>query len=139
MVYNATKLIKKSFDSNDINCRIRETESTSAVEAGFSGENAPNFIVRFISTDDDNDVAIRILSFVKVPEKKRAAVLDAINSLQRRFRYVNYTIDDDGDVNIGIDLPMRTQNVGDVCVEMFIRIVKIADDSYPVLMKAIWS
>ena len=129
MVYNATKLIKKAFDSNDINCRIRETESTSAVEAGFSGENAPNFIVRFISTDDDNDVAIRILSFVKVPEKKRAAVLDAINSLQRRFRYVNYTI----------DLPMRTQNVGDVCVEMFIRIVKIADDSYPVLMKAIWS
>ena len=84
-------------------------------------------------------MAIRILSFVRVPEDKRTAVLEAINSLQRRFRYVNYAIDDDGDLHIGYDLPLHTENVGEAAMEMFIRMVKIADDSYPVLMKAIWS
>lgn len=139
MVYNASKEISRVFDDNSINHRINETANTSAVEAGFTGDNAPNFIVRFISTDDDNDVAVRILSFVRVPDSKHTAVLEAINSLQRRFRYVNFTIDDDGEVNIGYDFPLRTENVGSVAVEMFIRMVKIADEAYPVFMKAIWN
>lgn len=139
MVYNASKEIAKVFDDNGIKYRINETANTSAVEAGFSGKNAPNILVRFISTDDDNDVAARILSLVKVTDEKRPAVLEAINSLQRRFRYVNFTIDDDGDVHVGYDMPVRTTNVGDIAVEMFVRMVKIADDAYPVLMKAIWS
>lgn len=139
MVYNASKEISRVFDDNNINHRINETANTSSVEAGYTGDNAPNFIVRFISTDDDNDVAVRILSFVRVPDSKHTAVLEAINSLQRRFRYVNFTIDDDGEVNIGYDFPLRTANVGDVAVEMFIRMVKIADEAYPLFMKAIWS
>ena len=139
MVYNASKLIQEAFEDNKIKCRINETKSTSAVEAGYSGSNVSGITMRFISTDDDNDVACRIFSFLKVPESKRGAVLEAMNTLQRKYRYVTFTLDDDNEIHIGHDLPVRTVNVGDVCVEMFIRMAKIADDAYPIFMKAIWS
>ena len=84
-------------------------------------------------------MACRIFSFLKVPEAKRGAVLEAVNTLQRKYRYVTFTLDDDNEIHIGHDLPVRTVNVGDVCVEMFIRMAKIADEAYPIFMKAIWS
>lgn len=139
MVYAATRKIEESFKSNNIKCRVNETQNTSAVEAGFSGENVKGLIVRFISTDNDNDVAVRVFEVAKAPENKRAAVLETINALQRRFRYASFTLDDDGDVNMAYDMPVRTGNVGDIAVEMFVRIVDIADKAYPELMKAIWA
>lgn len=138
MIYAATQKIESTFKANNIRCRINETQSTSAVEAGFTGENT-QMTVRFISTDNDNDVAARILSFVKVPANKRSAVLEAINGLHRRFRYASFSVDDDGDVVVAYDFPLRTSDPGDIAVEMFIRLVKIADQAYPELMKAIWS
>lgn len=139
MIYNATRAIEAEFKKNDLKYRVREVGNTSCLEASVGGKNCSGIELRFISTDDDNDVAIRILSFVRVPESKRGAVLEAINELQRRFRYVNFSVDDDGDLHIGYDLPLHTENVGEVAMEMFIRMVKIADDAYPVLMRALWS
>ncbi len=139
MVYKATKLVEKAFKENNIKCRISETENTSAVEAGFGGDNVSGIILRFISTDDDNDVAVRIFELVRVPQNKRAAVFEAINSLQRKYRYCSFNVDDDGDMTVSYDMPLRTPDPGTVAVEMFVHVTHIVDEAYPVIMKALWS
>ena len=37
------------------------------------------------------------------------------------------------------DMPIRTDNVGPVAVEIFIRFMQIIDKALPILMKAIWA
>jgi len=138
MIYAATQEIDAAFKAKGLKCRIVETQSTSAVEAGFNGDNT-SASVKFISTDNDNDVAVRLFSFVKVPDNKRTAVLETLNSLQRQYRYVGFALDNDNEVVISYDFPIRTTNAGEVAVEMFMRVWDIADKAYPELMKAIWA
>ncbi len=138
MIHPATYAIQQTFEEKNIKHRIKELDGSSIVEAGFPIDNGPNVIMRFISTDDDNDVAIRIFELISVTEDKRKSVTDAINQLNDRFRYLKFVMDEDGDISVEYDLCMHTNNVGPVCFEIFARAMSILDKAYPVLMRAIW-
>ena len=61
MVRKASLLIAEAFDERDIKYTIREIgEETSVVDAGFSITCGPNAHVLFASSDEENDVAVRI-------------------------------------------------------------------------------
>ncbi len=138
MIRPATYAIQQSFDEKGIKYRVTEVEESSVVEAAFGIDNGPSVTVRFISRDDDNDVAIRIFDLIKVTEDKRSNVLTAINQINNQYRYLKFVINDKGGVNAENDLYMRTDNVGEICVEMFIRCMQILKKAYPILMHAIW-
>jgi len=140
MIRNATKAIAEALDAAEIKYRITEPGEGSTLIVGFKAENVSSIEIKFISLDDDNDVAVRLFSLVKVPENKTAQVLTCLNELNGKFRYVNFYIDSDNDVTISYDFPVRTtaDNVGAIGVEMTHRFVKIADEAYPMIMKAIW-
>ena len=48
-------------------------------------------------------------------------------------------VNKDNDLRVEFDLPIRTDNVGPVAVEMFVRFMQLIDKALPVLMKAIWA
>ena len=139
MVYRATKAIAEAFEAKGIKHEIQELSKTSAVKASFNAKNAPSITVRFISSDDDSDVSVRIFSFVKVPENKTDAMLVMLNDLNKRFRYVRFRLDSDNEVMVSYDMAVATADVGNIANEILLRIVKIADEAYPDLMKALWS
>lgn len=139
MIYKATKLIQAELEESNIKCTIEETPSSSYVRVGYNCDNVSSIVVRFISSDDDNDVAARIWTLAKATPAKRAAVLEAINELNAKYRYVFFYLDDDNEVNVGYDFPLRTTNVGAIAREILNRMVNIADEAYPILMKALWS
>lgn len=60
MIYKATKLIKQEMDKQELNSSINEYEKSSNVQAGYNIQNGPYIQVDFISSDDDNDVAVRV-------------------------------------------------------------------------------
>lgn len=138
MIHPATYAIQKVFDEKGVKFRVSEIREASVVEAGFSIDNGPNVTVRFISRDDDNDVAIRALQLIKVTEDKRSNILSALNQLNNKFRYMKFTLNDDGSVNAENDLYLCTENVGEVCFEMFARSMHILKEAYPILMRALW-
>ncbi len=138
MIHPATRAIQQVFDEREVKYRIKEVGDTSAVEAGFSIKNGPGVIVRFISPDDDNDVAIRALQLLKVTDSKRDSILAAINQLNDQYRYVKFVMDKDNDVNVEYDLCLCTEDVGEICFEIFARFMQILDEAYPVLMHALW-
>ena len=63
------------------------------------------------------------------------------NELNRKYKYVKFSIDNDGDMTAQWDLPDNVPNeaVGATGVEILIRMFQIIDDVYPEVMKAIWS
>ena len=138
MIYNATKLIDEAFKQAGIKYRVEDGEKTSRVVAGFTPKNGSAVRVNFISSDDDNDVAVRAIAIVSATDDKRDAMLRIVNECNAQFRYCKFVVDDDNDVNAEFDFPVRTQNVGPMAVEIFIRFMKIIEEVYPRFMKALW-
>ena len=142
MIYNATNLIAACFDEHDVKYRIEEVGDASIVEAAFGVDAGPQVVARFISRDNDNDVAVRVFGLVcKVPEERRTAVLEACNRLSGDIRFFKFYLNEEDNVNVEADLPMRTDDgcVGECCFELFIRLMKILDDNFQVIAQALYS
>ena len=140
--HKATKLIVDVFRDNnlkfDVDCNLHQ----EVIRAGFSIDGGPRVIAAFISRDDDNDVALRILGLItKVPEEKRTRVMEACNILNTKIRYLKFNVDVDGDINVEYDFPINSGDdcLGTMAVEMFARTMKILDSEYKIFMKAIYT
>ena len=139
--FKAIGLIEEEFERRDVHFAINEDERRKEIRAGFPIDGGPKVIVRFISVDDDNDVAIRLYGIVsRIPDSKRPRMLEAANTLNKKLRFFDFSIDDDGDLNMEYDIPLETPDeaVGAVAFEMFVRAMHILDDNYPFLMKAMY-
>ena len=139
MIYKATKLVAAAFEQENLKHAVRETEAFSFVDASFTGNNC-TVRIRFINSDDDNDVKVLTENFAKFPASKRAKGLELINDLNRHYKYVKFAIDDDGDLTAQYDLPVSAddENLGKMVIEIAMRCAKIVDDSYPKIMQSIW-
>ncbi|MBR5095031.1 MAG: YbjN domain-containing protein [Oscillospiraceae bacterium] len=140
MIYKATNLIATEFRNNGLKFATRELQNFSFLEAGFNGKNC-SVTLRFISTDNDNDVKVLSEDFVKFPEGARERGFRLLNAMNRKYKYVKFTMDEkDGGVSAQFDFPLRLADaqVGPVAVEIALRFAKIVDDSYPEFMQGIW-
>ena len=139
-MYKMTKAIYEALKKEE-NLKVftEEYEGRSDVWLQFGIKNGGSYRIRFISNDDDNDVSVRIYSLLSVEESHRDKILPAINTLNRKYRFVKFVMDDEGDVNVEYDFPVTSTNPAVSAKELVIRIVKIVDDSYPVLMRAMWA
>lgn len=116
-----------------------ESESRSYVWLQFGIKNGGSYRIRFISHDDDKDVSVRVFSLVSVDEERRSKVLPIVNKLNAKYRFVKFVLDDDGDVNVEYDYLTDCPDPAASAEEMVIRIVRMIDDSYPELMRAMWA
>ena len=139
MVYKATKAIAEALEAKGIKYSVNELSKSSNVKVGVSGKNVSHFDIRFISSDDDNDVSVRVYSLVKVPEAKLETMLEKLNEMNDQYRYARFHVDSDNEVTVSFDMALCVDNVGDIAFELVARLMKIVDDSYPDLMKIIWS
>ena len=81
---------------------------------------------------------MRVFGLIHVNEDARPRVLKACNAVNRKFRYVKFVLDDDGDVNVEYDCPVSGSNPATSAREMVIRFADIVDQAYPDLMRAIY-
>ena len=140
--YHATQLIVKTFKEKDIHFRVEQLGRQEEIRAGFQVDCGPFVTVRFISLDDDNDVAVRVLGIVGgVPKEKRPRVLEACNEINRARRFLKFVLDRDGDVNVEYDFLMRADDccIGEMACEVFALTMRIIDSNYSLLMKAIYT
>ena len=141
MIHKATKLIINSFDEHSVKYRVTEVGDASMVEAAFEVEAGPEVVVRYISNDEDNDVAVRIFGLIhRIPAAKRIDVMEACNTLSAKIRFFKFYLDSNSNVNVEADLPVRTGDecVGECCFELFLRIMSILDNEYHILAEALY-
>lgn len=139
-MFAATKRIYNALKAKEgLKVFTAENEKSSEVWLQFPVKNGGNYRIKFISTDDDNDVAVRVFGLLRVDDTQKAKILEALNALNVKYRYVKFCCDNDGDVNIEYDYPVRSENPENSAEEIVIRFVKIIDDAYPQLMHALWN
>lgn len=116
-----------------------EGEKSSEVWLQFGIDNGGSYRIKFISIDEDNDVAVRVYSLLHVKEDKITSICKAINEINCRFRYVKFCCTEDGNVNVEYDFPVSCSNPAESAREIITRLVRIIDEAYPLLMRAMWS
>lgn len=139
-MYKMTHEIYKEL-SKDSNLKVftDETSSSSYVWLQFGIKNGGSYRIRFISRDDDHDVAVRVFSLVSVEPDCQNKILSTVNELNAQYRFVKFAMDDDGDINLEYDYPVSDPNPAASARELVIRISNIVDEAYPKLMRAMWA
>lgn len=140
--YNATNLIAEAFEKHGVKFRAVNMEGQEELHAGFFVDNGPKVIMKFISRDNDNDVAVRIFGLVShTPKEKRLRVMEACNLLHCKVRYMKFMLDADGDINVEYDFPVSSSDdsIGEMAFEIFIRTMGILDDQYGIFAKALYT
>ena len=141
-MYRPTSFITEAFDEAKIKYCVRceEDGGKEWVEALFPVDGGPIVAERFFSTDNDNDVAVRILSLInKVPEERKGQILDVCNYLNEELRHVKFCLDNRGNVRFDFPITLSDECVGPVAVEVFIRSMRILDEKYNLFMKALYT
>lgn len=142
--YKAPRLIAEAFEDHEIHFDVQDNPITGSetVVAAFGVANGPTVLVRFISRDDDNDVAVRAYDIVNdVSSDKLQRVQDACNILNEKIRYLKFYLGKDGCVDAEYDFPLKMtdDSVGEAAVEMFIRFMHIIKKEYVIFAKALYT
>lgn len=139
MVHQATREIASALDSKDLKYDIVENDNTSRVICGMNGK-ALNFRIQYISTDEDNDVAVRVFDLVKIPEEKKTDMLLFAHECNRRFRYVKFVVNEgDNTLQLEYDMPLKNENPGEIALELLVRILNILNDVGMDMMRRVWA
>lgn len=111
-----------------------------AVRIVFDGNNMSSIGILAIF-DDDNGKRVHFIcpDVGKVPEDKLFPVLLACNTLHNQYRYCTFCVSDSMELRAEGDAVLDADTAGEECFEIVLRMIKIIDDAYPVLQKAIWS
>lgn len=138
MIFDATQEIYDRFESEQLNCVIRETESLSLVEISVVC-NSTSIQMRFISSSPTTGVCLRVDRVARFPEEKFEAIVPMLNELNAEYRYVKFIPErEDHAVDLLYDFPRCTEDNGETAMEMFNRVPSIVDEVYPRLMRKIW-
>lgn len=123
MIFAPSKAIEAALRAHNFNCSVVEAPSggSSAVVTGFDLKSGDAVTFHFISMNDQNDVALRAFHFAKGDGAKLAPV---VNDLNCKFRFAKFTLRD-GEVNLEMDAPQETTDVGKVAFELLARSLDI--------------
>lgn len=138
--YKATNHIAETFRQNGLRFLVTDNNDSEQLLAGFSVEDGPFAVARFISRDDDNDVSVRIYALISdIPKEKRLCAMEACNILNRKVRYLKFYIDANGNINAEYDLLQKSpdESVGLQALEIFVRSITILNDWYSLFTVAL--
>lgn len=134
----AAEEIIERFEEKDIRFRVQELEEGARIIADVIVDYT-SFSVVYITEEEGNDIAVRVPHFVRFLEKEYADMLRVTNEMNEKYRFCKFSVNRElSSVSIEYDFPEHTENIGEACVEIFQRMMQIAEEAFPHFMRAIW-
>lgn len=138
-MYTAIQKVQQAFVNANLKYSVDQVGENWILRAGVNG-SATSYQFLFIKTNDvGSDISVRIFNLVKFPNGPTGRAYEVLSELQNKYRYIRFVLNDEGNVNVEYDFPTAIENIGEAAVEMLIRLTKILDECYPVLMRSIWN
>ncbi len=108
------------------------------------GEVLVNFpyegkVARLVFAGEDGHYFSLYLILERVPEEKTADIIYACNELNSKYKWVTFYLDDDNDLTLHDDAILVPESAVDEVFELLLRMLNVADDVKPTLMKAIYA
>lgn len=115
-------------------------EGKEYLTIGVSGESLAGFhITIFFDEEDQNSAGLRIYNICKLPEEKRADMLETVNRIHNGYRWVTFSITPEGILNAGTDISFTKETAAELIFAGVNRIGGIVDSAYPSIMKELFA
>lgn len=124
------------------NYKYDRTETVSgcgAVRVRFRAHNLDMVELHILADLENTNLALRCFDVCRVPKDQLARMEHCLNELNRRRRWYHFYMDEEGGVVAACDAVVAPGTAGPVGMELILRGVDAVDESYPILMKALWS
>lgn len=129
------ELFIENLKSKKLNYEVAEADDGDVVvEFPYQGK-----VTRCFFGGDRGEYFSMYLVFERVPEDKVADVIFTCNELNCQYKWVTYYVDKDNDVVIHNDAILSAESAADEAFELLVRLVKIAEEQKPTIMKAIYA
>ena len=138
-MFRMTKAIYDTLNTKtDLHVYVEERGDISVARLPFKTQDGRGYNINFISSDDGNDVSVRVYGLLNVESSKTDKFLPIINKLNSTYRFVTFVLADNGDINIEYDYLTNCPDPTASAEEIVCRFANIIDDVYPELMRAKW-
>lgn len=95
--------------------------------------------VRCIFRGDDGEYFTVLFVYERIPAEKKNDVIVACNDVNAQYKWVKAYVDSDNDLVYQLDAKLSPETAADEALEMVLRMVHIADEIKPQVMKAIYA
>lgn len=139
MTYHSTDIIENYFYEKQLSFTVREADHGSSVDLSLPLPDGREALCRFISPGKRNDVAVRVFSLIgRVPKKALPGMLRLLNSLNEKYRFFKFVLDESRSVDLEYDLPPALPDavLGLCCHECLLRLTELLAAEYPLLKAA---
>lgn len=133
------RLFIKTLDGQDVKYDDVSDSDTQVVRVGWHTKAYDSLGIYFFFDEDGTSAHIQATIPISIPEDRLPNMLMAINSANRSYRWIDFYLDEDGDVTGEMDAVLDTATAGDELFELMIRFVDICNDVNPTFMRAIWA
>lgn len=138
MANAALKLFQALMDERDMKMQVMD-EDEGVCRVGFNLEQTEiSIFVKF--GEDCTDAHFVGHDFVKIPENKKDIVYKLCNQCNSDFRWVKFVWDEENArISMQCDAVIQLDSCAEETFEIVMRMARIADQSYPTFMKAMWA
>ncbi len=139
--FNYPQILEEIFNERDLNFDVKKVEEKTIFRLPMSAKNCPGLNVH-LNVSEHGDAQLRCYLAENVKEHQRDALLEVINSLNGRYRYITLSIDSDGDILSTYDFTFFStdeETITRQVLTMLYLVSDIMDKCIPKIMKAIWS
>ena len=134
------EVVEQIFDDNDWNYTSQVKDDKKIFGLPFDAKNMPS-IRLFVTVTSYGDVKVNSYLANEIPPEKSSAMIQTLNALNNRYRYITLSLDEDGDILaqydftiFGDDLETIDKQVGST---IFL-VKEVMDKCFPEIMKTLW-
>lgn len=133
----AFKLLKATLDSKNVEYDVL-SEEDGVIRTGFPLNGTS--IKMLISVSKDRYVSITGFDFVNIPEDKLGVCYVVANACNAKYSHIKFYVDEEHNtMRTENDAIIQPDSLEDEVFEIIVRMLKVVEDAYPLIMKAIWS
>ena len=138
MANAAAKVTAAFFDSKGLHYEILGDDE-EVIHFGLPMENREGIMLFLFFAPDGTSVSIRNFDLVKIPEGKKAQAIMVCNELNLHFKWVKFAYDDERKcIQATDDAVIQLDSCGDEVLRCSIQLMRVCDEAYPLIMKAIY-
>lgn len=135
MLNTCAELFANLLNANELKFQTGiDSDGDSVVYFDYQGK-----VTKLFFTGENGTYLSIYTVYESVPEDKVADVIFTCNELNCEYKWITFYVDKDNDVIFHDDAILSVENAADEAFELLIRMIKIADDVKPRIMKAIYA
>lgn len=107
--------------------KYSKDEDKKKISCSYSGDNFKSLNFVFLFDEDGESVAIRVWSIEEFTANQLSDAYEFCNRMNDDYRWLCFYIDSDNELTARVDAILSQPTVGDECLELLQRTVRIVD------------